>query len=140
MTSPAGGGLSAPPPLKYPWRTIGRHLIVHLVILRANQVVPLQLRLQFPDSGLGRFGAGFSAFGADPFLCEGGNVFPGFGVLPAQLSVFPLDEEVEHADVPLRDPVLDGLDGEARMFSVVEGSTPLVQLGSVRARRRLAPV
>ena len=56
---------------------------------------PLQIRLQFSDPGLGCIGAG-------SFLFEGVNVLPGFRIVPAELSVVPPEEGVDHAAVPLQ--------------------------------------
>ena len=66
---------------------------------------PLQLRLQFPDPGLGGIGEGFKVLVSD-------DVLPGLRVVPAQLSVVPPEEEIEYAAVPLQDPFLDRLNGD----------------------------
>ena len=77
---------------------------------------PLQFSLQFSDPGLGFFGAGSFSFGPSPFLREGGYMLPGLRVVPAHLSVFPLDEAVEHAAVTLKDSIPDGLDSDSVLF------------------------
>ena len=76
-------------------------------------LAPLQLSLQFPDPGLGFFGAGLKVLVSD-------DVLPGLRVVPAQMSVVPPDEEVEHAAVPLEDPFPNGLDGDWLVSSTRE--------------------
>ena len=51
---------------------------------------------------------------------EGGNVLPGLGVVPAQISVLPPDEEIERGAVALQDPFLDRLDWDGLVLVVYQ--------------------
>ena len=57
---------------------------------------------QFLDAGLGCVALGFSSVGPGPFVIECGYVLSGGRVVPPQLSLFPLDEEVERGAVALQ--------------------------------------
>ena len=67
---------------------------------------PLQLRFQFPGSGLE--------------VLVSDEVVPGLRVMTAQLSLVPPDEEIELGAVALQDPFLDRLDWDGFVLVVYQ--------------------
>ena len=73
---------------------------------------------QFPHSGLGRVRTAFSMRSGVPFLLEGGNLLAGFGIVLAELSVVPADEQPQHGAVALEDAFSDFLDADGLVLSL----------------------
>ena len=84
--------------------SVSRHHPVSLLILSrgASVILLLELMFHFADTGFGGAEFGFGVVGAGAFGVEGGDVLLGLWVVPAQLSPFPPEDQVQRRAVALQ--------------------------------------